>query len=126
MTDKTFSIHLIVNKLEESISFYTEILEFKLMKTRGEPIFFAYLDNNVISLYLSSVGTRGDSLLRKSKGLGAKFQIRILNVDKFYEHVKSCVPFKITQELSEYEFGWKLFSVTDFDGYEWTFYEIID
>ncbi len=125
MTNKTFSVHLIVNDLEESISFYTDILEFKLIQTRGMPIFFAQLDNGIIVLYLSSVGARGDSLLRKKKGIGAKFQIRILNVDKFYEQVKSSVPFKITQELSEFEFGWKLFSVTDFDGYEWMYYEII-
>ena len=126
MTNQTFSVHLIVNDIEESISFYTDILEFKLINTRGEPIFFAQLDNGIIVLYLSSVGTRGDSLLRKSKGIGAKFQIRILNVDKFYEHVKSLIPFKITQDLAEFEFGWKLFSVTDFDGYEWLYYEIIN
>ena len=70
MTDKYFSIHLIVKNIEESISFYTDILDFELIKTRGEPIFFAHLDNNDVVLYLSSVGVRGDSMLRKNKGLG--------------------------------------------------------
>jgi len=125
MTNNQFSIHLIVNDLSESLNFYTDILNFKLVNLRGEPPFFAQLSSDSMHVHLSEVGARGDSLLKKSKGIGVKFQIEHSNVDKLYKHVKTHLPFKITQELSDFDFGWRLFSVTDFDGYEWSFYEIL-
>ena len=120
-----FSVHFIVRKIEHSIDFYTTVLGFELLEQKSTS--FAVLSGGPVKLYISAVGARGDSLLEKDKGLGAKFQVEVDNVDEFYENVKSLVPHKITQELSTYPYGWRAFSVTDYDGYEWTLYsEVVD
>ena len=126
MFDDSFSVHLIVKDVEQSIDFYTSVLKFAVIERKGEPSFFAILEAGPAKLHLSAVGVRGDSLLEKTKGLGVKFQVKVMDVDGFYEHAKGLVPHKITQELSTYDYGWRLFSVTDWDGYEWAFYETVN
>ena len=121
-----FSVHLIVRKVEQSIDFYTTVLDFELKKSKGAVPVFAKLSAGSVDLYLSAVGVRGDSLLEKNKGMGAKLQVEVTDVDEYYEYVKSKVPHKITQELSTYDYGWRMFSVTDWDGYEWAFYKTVE
>jgi len=115
MVIKTLIPSLLVDSIDYTVNYYTEILGFKL--ERKNP-YWAHLSYEAAHLYL----TLRDSVLSflpemKDKTLGGTFTLylSIDGIDGFYNRVKDLVC--VSMPLHTTDYGTKEFQVRDINGY---------
>jgi uncharacterized glyoxalase superfamily protein PhnB len=115
MAIKTLIPSLLVDSINDTVNYYTEILGFEL--ERKNP-YWAHLSCGADHLYL----TLRDSVLgflpeMKERTLGGTFTlyISVNEIDDYYERVKDLVC--ISMPLHNTDYGTKEFQVRDINGY---------
>jgi len=115
MAIKTLIPSLLVDSIDETVNYYSEILGFKL--ERKNP-YWAHLSMEAAQLYL----TLKDSVLgflpeMKNKALGGTFTLYISvdEIDDYYNRVKDLVC--VSMPIHTTDYGIKEFQVRDINGY---------
>ena len=118
--------NLIVKDLAKSLTFYRDVLGFKVQMSvpDAEPFVFVGLEHDGVPVFLNSIGSVLEDHPEMSStpfgGTGTLFFV-ITGVDALHEAVKSKTP--IVMPLKTQFYGMREFSVKDPDGHLITFAE---
>lgn len=118
--------NLIVSSVEQSLSFYVDILGFERGMTVPEqsPFVFAAVASGPVEIFFndrSTIAKESPQFGGKSLGGGNTMFIEVDGVDAFHDQVKDRV--KIVMPILTQWYGMREFAIEDPDGYVITFAE---
>jgi catechol 2,3-dioxygenase-like lactoylglutathione lyase family enzyme len=124
-----------VANLDRSLTFYVEVLGFRILFDRPEER-FAYLDLNGIHLMLEEAAGPGRRFrtapLEHPYGRGVNFQIEVDDVDAIHARIQLAaldliIPLEVRwYRQGQIDYGMQQFVVADPDGYLLRFYHKLD
>lgn len=121
--EKVSGIILLVDNIRQSVAFY-EKLDFRLIKEVPDTAITVGIDGFWIELlHKNKVVTEEykEDAQKTDKGAGAYLQIRVEEVDAFYETVTNNGITEAPQPVN-YPWNQREFTITDPDGYKITFF----
>jgi uncharacterized glyoxalase superfamily protein PhnB len=122
------SAFLYVDNIYKSIEFYNEIVGAEIGQVHAEqeggPITLAILRVGDFTLMLHPQGAHADEFANQRVGLGLHLQLRVDDVDAFYQHCLDEGAFlSVSGTPVEQPWGWREFALKDPDGYVWSVYQ---
>lgn len=124
MTFADVTPNLVVSDLNRSLAFYRDVLGFTVVTTvpeqataDGEPLVFAWMQRDTVSVFLNSEGA---AKMKASAGSGMLFITLeaadvASGVDALFTAVKDRAP--VEMPLTDQFYGMREFTITDPDGY---------
>jgi uncharacterized glyoxalase superfamily protein PhnB len=116
--------NLIVSSVEQSLSFYIDVLGFARGMTVPDqsPFVFASVTSGPVEVFFNERSTTAKEnpwAAGLSKGGGNTMFIEVDGVDPLYERIRSAVP--VVMAIHTQWYGMREFAITDPDGYVITF-----
>lgn len=128
MAAQVTSAFLYVDDVLRSVEFYNEIVGAEVAQVHAEqeggPISLAILRLGGFSLMLHPQEPHAEEFDGQRVGLGLHLQLRVDDVDAFYQHCMDQGAFlSVSGEPIDQEWGWREFALKDPDGYVWSIYQ---
>jgi len=125
---KSLTPNLMVNDVEESIEYYTDLLGFTLLRTipdTGHPDWAMVKRNDVIIMFQSAKSLRSNlpRLKGEKPGGGLTFYIKVDRITELHEELANN-NVEIISELESTFYHTIEFSIVDVNGYVLTFSEV--
>lgn len=128
MAAQISSVFLYVNDVVRSLEFYNEIVGAQVIQiyneSEGGPISLAILRVGNFSLLLHPQEPHADEFQGQRVGLGIHLQLRVDDVDAFYQHcLDEGAILAVSGEPVDQAWGWREFALKDPDGFVWSVYQ---
>lgn len=128
MAAQVTSAFLYVDDVLRSVEFYNEIVGAEVAQIHAEeeggPISLAILRLGGFSLMLHPQEPHAEEFDGHRVGLGLHLQLRVDDVDAFYQHCMDQGAFlSVSGEPIDQAWGWREFALKDPDGYVWSIYQ---
>lgn len=128
MTARVTSAFLYVDDVLKSLEFYNEIVGAEIGQVHAEhqggPITLAILRLGDFTLMLHPQAEHAAEFDGHRLGLGLHLQLRVDDVDAFYQHCMDEGAFlAVSGEPIDQSWGWREFALKDPDGYVWSVYQ---
>ncbi len=128
MTAQVTSVFLYVDDVQKSLEFYNEIVGAEISQLHAEveggPLTLAILRIGGFSLMLHPQDPDSDEYTKNKVGVGIHLQIRVVDVDGFYQHcLDEGAMLSVSGEPVDQAWGWREFALKDPDGYVWSVYQ---
>ena len=119
---------LYVADVVRSLEFYNEVVGADIAQVHAEeeggPLNLAILRLGGFSLMLHPQDPEVDDFQTQRVGLGMHLQLRVDDVDAFYQHcLDQGAILSVSGEPIDQEWGWREFALKDPDGYVWSVYQ---
>ena len=128
MAAQISSVFLYVNDVVRSLEFYNEIVGAQVIQiyneSEGGPVSLAILRVGNFSLLLHPQEPHADEFQGQRVGLGIHLQLRVDDVDAFYQHcLDEGAMLAVSGEPVDQAWGWREFALKDPDGFVWSVYQ---
>ncbi len=128
MAVQVTSVFLYVGDVNRAIDFYKEIVGAEIRQIHAEkaggPITLAILRLGNFTLMLHPREAHEDEFNNQRMGVGIHLQIRVDDVDAFYQHcLDEGALLAVSGEPADQAWGWREFALKDPDGYVWSVYQ---
>jgi uncharacterized glyoxalase superfamily protein PhnB len=128
MAAQVTSVFLYVDDIQKSLEFYNDIMGAQIAQLHAEheggPLTLAILRLGNFSMMLHPQEDRAQEFASNKPGLGIHIQIRVDDVDAFYQHcLDEGAMLAVLGEPVDQPWGWREFALKDPDGYIWSIYQ---
>ncbi|WZO96780.1 VOC family protein [Isosphaeraceae bacterium EP7] len=128
MNGQVTSVFLYCEDVVKSMEFYNEIVGAEVAQVHteveGGPISLAILRIGAFSLMLHPQDEHAEEFDGNRLGVGIHLQIRVDDVDAFYQHcLDEGAMLSVSEEPVDQAWGWREFALRDPDGFVWSIYQ---